>query len=639
MNCQAARSSRFVNYHIIKLSILALVLTVLPPSLFSALNFTQESDFLGLNSRLKYDSEWVVDQQAYGVYMIDYGVQSSAAGNLSDKKWIGRGLRKLQVALSLPGDSNSDGGGYGMDPVTGAFIGTSNSQMSTLMFWDRLLEYETLLTDTRAHGNSLWENWRPHAELSVAWITQQALYEDTHQLGWEFIDLKTRVLLGLGNVYDRSDWITSSLDYYSQAHQERLNLGIPDDIQFFIEKMNHRLLCDAFYFYRSRWVPDESELSLSGAYGHNKRWEEGTESSWYIEKQDVGGELVEAGLLSGNLDWISEGVEIMDWGFDRFNDSLASMDDEIHSTSLFLESAARAMLFLMDWIPPQDGSTSDEYTVYRDWLVQRIPDLFIMTTWLVQQDFNDQVHKRDVNLEPFTHRYFLRAGALLAAAAVIENPQYSTYANDPLLTTYQDDWVDKSVNFYICEGISRQQSDGANPEWVKVSEVDENGQTVVTYRTDIFDASYHMVGLYRAIRCYQLLIEGAAFDPLKSFVDPEHRSTIRGDMQRMLRKAFRRFSTDVTPEGEILLDPLCRTAQETDRDGSPKTINYRDAVRALLFWTKSDRARLTYDDGSSVNIEELAFQILYFRKWLVPFTTDNNMNHGGDDLIYRQYHD
>ena len=110
--------------------------------------------------------------------------------------------------------------------------------------------------------------------------------------------------------------------------------------------------------------------------------------------------------------------------------------DAVHSTSLFLEAATRAALLLS-----HSGLHSDVITSWE-------PHLQAMASFVSEHSAID-AYARDSNLEPFAHRYFLRAASLQGVSVLFGEEAGSLSA---------------AASSLVEEGLSLQTEDGVLPE-------------------------------------------------------------------------------------------------------------------------------------------------------------------------------
>lgn len=261
-------------------------------------------------------------------------------------------------------------------------------------------------------------------------------------------------------------------------------------------------------------------IADSGALSVNIAWEEGERGDFFIEQQRYGADVIETGIILEDSDLIADGIKMIDWGFARqgSDGSFPGTGDAVHSSSLFLEAAARAGLALKQYKP------RTYRRMIRDWRRKT----HLLAHWFIDADDIG----RDVNLEPFGHRYFLRAAAIEQAARLT-----------------RDRSLDAFADAYAVEGMARQGVDGTMAE--------RGG----------FDASYQMVGMTFASRYFATARNAA----------------LRQQVTLTMWHGISRFLQDVELTGEVLIDPSSRTATETSRSGAAKNFDFKHATRALVF--------------------------------------------------------
>lgn len=191
-----------------------------------------------------------------------------------------------------------------------------------------------------------------------------------------------------------------------------------------------------------------SDIDASGAVSVNQKGG----GKFFIEQQRYGGDLIQAGLASGDEKLIDLGAKVLDWGFDRQSPrgDFPGTGDAFHSTSLFVEAAARAVL-LMQAANRVDGRVER----WRDG-VRRA------AAWMSDSTILRPGMRKNL---PFTHRYWLVAAALAEA-------NLATHTSNAMASKIAD------------EGVRAQLPNGVNLE--------RGGP----------DASYQAFGLLCAERFY-----------------------------------------------------------------------------------------------------------------------------------------
>jgi len=248
------------------------------------------------------------------------------------------------------------------------------------------------------------------------------------------------------------------------------------------------------------------DVAPDGAVGVNSRFETKQAPEWFIEQQRGGGDLVQAGVILKNDALISEGVRIINWGFAHQGPGgdFPGTGDPLHSTSFFVETAARATLLMQLANDPRYQAQIAEWT----------PKVKAAARWMIRPDVAQK--GRENNLLPYTHRFYLRAAALGLAGAVTGDNELS-----------------QAALAYAREAVTRQQPDGVNPE------------------KDGFDVSYQMVGVCFALRYLT--------------VCPDE--TLRAKIKDMTRKAVDNALTMMAPDGTVSIEGSTRAGHEKSRAG------------------------------------------------------------------------
>jgi len=265
----------------------------------------------------------------------------------------------------------------------------------------------------------------------------------------------------------------------------------------------------------------------SGAVSVNAQWEEGTSKEWFIEQQRYGADYVQAGVVMKDDKLVQTGIKVLAWGFAHQgpDGDFPGTGDPIHSTSLFVEAAARAAILLK-----QSKVPAYEQTV-KDWT----PKIRAAALWMQKPEVGQK--NREKTLDPYTHRFYLRAAALGQAGVL---------AKDQAL-------IDAAAGF-ARDGVKRQLPDGTNPE--------KGG----------FDVSYQFVGLTFALRYYSVCGD----------------TGLRNALKTMSEKSLANAITKVGPDGSISTEGSTRTGVEAGRTGKAKTIDYKNIIQALVFGARID---------------------------------------------------
>jgi hypothetical protein len=265
-----------------------------------------------------------------------------------------------------------------------------------------------------------------------------------------------------------------------------------------------------------------SEGNASGAVSVNAQWEADGKTPWFIEQQRYGVDHITAGVVLKNPAMIEKGIRITAWGFAHQgpDGDFPGTGDPVHSTSLFLEAAARATLLLKQSKMPAYEAQAKEWT----------PKVAAAARWLAREGLDPK--KRKNSLDPYTHRFYIRAAALGEAAALTGEKALADTAT-----------------IFAREGLAKQLPDGTNPE--------KGG----------FDVSYQMVGL-----CFAMCYENVCTDP-----------ALKQGIKTMATKALANALTKVGPDGTVSMEGSTRVGQEESRSGVVKTLDYKNLLQGLIF--------------------------------------------------------
>ena len=277
-----------------------------------------------------------------------------------------------------------------------------------------------------------------------------------------------------------------------------------------------------------------------GAIGVNAGWRDEGGTPWFIEQQRYGADRVQAGVVLNDAALVSMGLRVLQWGFARqaADGGFPGTGDPVHSTSLFVEAAARSACLLQRSGVPLFAKEGEKLT----------PKVLAAARWLAEREGDPAA--RAWTLDPYTHRFYLRAAALGEAAALTGDHALAQAAAN-----------------LARDGLAKQLPDGTNPE--------KGG----------FDVSYQLVGLYYAM-CYFSVCEDPA---------------LRAGLREMARKALARVQPKIAADGTISLKGSLRVGREPGRSGRTKTFDYKNSIQGLVF------AGLLLDDPSfQVAAEQLA---------------------------------
>ena len=268
-----------------------------------------------------------------------------------------------------------------------------------------------------------------------------------------------------------------------------------------------------------------SEIASSGAWGVNADWEQGKSSKWYIEQQRYGESLIIEGMLNKDSTMINLGLKVFNWGFSHqaSDGSFSGTEDAFHSTSMFVEAVANALLVLK-----QSSHYGD---LYSSQIASLTAKLNKAAKWMTIADVWGQGIKND---SPYTHRRYIVADALaLTSKLVGGNSTFMSLARSE-----------------IKDALSLQWSNGVNPEMAG------------------YDSSYQTVGLSYAM--------------LWSSYFPD--DSLTPSVNAMVNKGLGWEQTRVVATGEISISGNSRVGTETGPSGTLKTVDWRKAVTAFAYW-------------------------------------------------------
>jgi len=277
------------------------------------------------------------------------------------------------------------------------------------------------------------------------------------------------------------------------------------------------LLRERFYSQPRRLV---SRVGDDGAVSVNRGWKPGREEPFYIEQQRYAVDVIQAGLLTENEPLLRKGIRILDWGFARQGPegNFPGSGDPLHSSSFFVEASARAALLL------QQSERKELQAKALSWK----PKIHAAARWMIRPE--ERQRRPHLDLEPYTHRYYLRAAALLQSATLTEDPA-----------------LFRAGDAYLQEALKLQQPGGINPE--------KGG----------LDVSYQGVGIFYAQLCW-------LHSPLPAR---------KQELEAMMTRAWAPLLAKLDEQGLIQTEGSSR-AQELGRSGTPKRVAYRLILPALL---------------------------------------------------------
>jgi hypothetical protein len=305
------------------------------------------------------------------------------------------------------------------------------------------------------------------------------------------------------------------------------------DVAAWIEILRDPLLVEHSYPRDAR----TAEHAADGPVSVNAEWQAGRRPDWFIEEQRAGGDWIQAGLLADRPEAVRKGVAAIDWGFARQADdgSFPGTGDAYHSASLFLEAAARAAVVARELGADGGAVPVDAWR----------PRIRRLGQWYVSPEVRTKGWQG--SLEPFGHRYFLRAEALGLAGELTGEADFHAEAAR-----------------YVKAGLAKQRADGVLPE------------------RDGFDLGYQALAVRSAGRHW--------------FVCPD--DAVRQDLATLLRGSAGLFLDRIAEDGTLDLDDSSRHPKELARSGRPKKVSRGLLVEAFLLAhriTDDDRYRVLAD--------------------------------------------
>lgn len=298
-------------------------------------------------------------------------------------------------------------------------------------------------------------------------------------------------------------------------------------------------LLERAIFSRMAKAPDHHvRFAASGAASSNVDFEHKAADHWFIESQRGGAELVEAGLVSRDRDVEQMGWKILDWGFARqkTDGGFGDTGDPFHSTSFFVEAAARSVLLARQTGDPSASRLAAHYG----------PKIAAAAAWMRRPEVLERGLK---NNQPYTHRRWLVAATWGLAADVTHNTELARAAAESAR-----------------DGLALQRPDGVNPE--------KQG----------FDVSYQAVGLLFAAR-YDTVCHDAA---------------LRASIRDMLQRGLAWTCSKIDADGAVQVEGSTRVTTELARSGAAKTVDYRAIVTALVYGARLTNRPEFYDAAGRV---------------------------------------
>jgi len=302
-----------------------------------------------------------------------------------------------------------------------------------------------------------------------------------------------------------------------------------------LDAAKNPLLVSTFYGRASRLA---GQAAANGSLGVNVGWGYGA-TSWYVEEQRYGADVYQAGLVTNNaasqslgwseLGWASQ-YQVYDPTVNAYSYGLANATgypfqrtgDPFHSTSLYVEGLARAVL--LGQLAGSPGPSAALLSAERG------------AAWLIEP----AVESKGINDDaPYTHRRWVLAATLGMAASIATDPNFKASA-------FQE--AAKFANL----GLVAQLPNGVNPE------------------IGGYDVAYQPFGITMAERYYTVC------------PDPSLRAQVLSNIVRALNWEL----TKIDGDGNLETDGSSRVGVQAGIDGDLKVVDYRWVVQALTLGTQ-----------------------------------------------------
>ena len=292
------------------------------------------------------------------------------------------------------------------------------------------------------------------------------------------------------------------------------------------------------------WVKRGHEVDAAGALGSiNQAWETSQTGPWFIEEQRHAGDLMQAGIALPNPQLVQDAIRAVQWGLGQMQpDGSFNCPDQVHSSELFLEGAARCATLLRAAKPVPDADK-----IVADWL----PKLQQIAQWLIQARQKQTPDERAKQLERYNHRFFASAAGIGMTAALLPDKNLASAADN-----------------LAREGLAKEQPGAIFPE------------------AGGFDANYQAVTGLMASRFYTVCDDPA----------------LRGQLGPAVARSLGPIMDRTGPDGTVDNTGSTRTdGQETGRNGKLKHFGYSDYFLALV---AADRIQPS--DRLKENIQKVA---------------------------------
>ncbi len=298
-------------------------------------------------------------------------------------------------------------------------------------------------------------------------------------------------------------------------------------------------------------------VASDGAVGVNAKWESGSSANWYIELQRQGIFSIVSGIRAENDAEIRAGLQQFDWGWAHQSPDGSfpgtaggSTGQEFHSSSLFVEAAARAALLLKSYSPI---TYSPDSAYYNSVVARYTANVHAAALWFTNPGVASAGQAYN---QPFTHRRYLLAATLGESAALTGDTSLSAAAIP-----------------YIQDGLSRQLPSGWRAAVLKTrggqlpaatliapNQLVARGSMLLTNAAGVnpeqngYDTEYQCLGIY-----YANIYLPYCADPV-----------LRARLVAMINAGLAWESQFISPDGQISISGDSRMGIELDRNGNVK---------------------------------------------------------------------
>lgn len=309
--------------------------------------------------------------------------------------------------------------------------------------------------------------------------------------------------------------------------------------------------------------PAKAQVLADGAAGANAMYESGSSQYWYIEEQSIGATYIKEGVDQENPALISQGLLILGWGFNRegtdgsypgTGDGTAG--EPFHSTSIFIEAAARAMLALSNYNPVTYTLAPGTYTAS---IAQYTQDIHLSAEWLVGATDSTVPTVGQQYDAPYTHRRYILAAALQETAVL---------SGDSSLTPIADTYIEAGLSLQLTSGwlASLTEVNGSYPPATLVAP----GASLPTGTVESFSAT----GVNPENNGYDVNYQAYGLEFAEYWLNNSHSDTLTPSVKSMLIQGLDWEETQVSTSGVVNPNGNSRVGLETGPNGELKTISY-----------------------------------------------------------------